>query len=70
MGGVAMSKHCAVHPDGDAGNHPAVFAEYAGIGIWTAAHVGQFVNTAILLTGLFAMVFALDVQAGAARWVG
>ncbi|GEM_PF-6937016 len=25
-----------------ANNHPAVFAEYAGSGIWTALHLGQF----------------------------
>ena len=29
-------------------------------------HVGQFAATAILLAGLFALFFALDVQGGAA----
>src|SRR3954452_4126753 len=29
------------HADGDADNHPAVFAEYAGSGIWKAVHLGQ-----------------------------
>ena len=47
------------HADGVANDHPAVFAEYAASGIWTAVHVGQFVTTAILLAGLFALFFAL-----------
>jgi hypothetical protein len=58
------------HADGVANDHPAVFAEYAGSGIWTAVHVGQFAATATLLAGLFALFFALDVQAGTARWAG
>src|SRR5947199_5163570 len=58
------------HADGDANNHPAVFAEYAGSGIWTAVHLGQFAGMAILLAGLLALFFALDVQAGTARWAG
>src|SRR5438045_4661810 len=58
------------HADGDANNHPAVFAEYAGSGIWTAVHLGQFAGMAILLAGLLALFFALDVQAGTARWTG
>ena len=51
------------HADGDANNHPAIFAEYAGSGIWTAVHVGQFACMAIMLAGLLALFFALDVQA-------
>jgi hypothetical protein len=58
------------HADGPANNHPAVFAEYASNGIWTAVHLGQFVSIAILLAGLLALCFALDVQAGTARWAG
>jgi hypothetical protein len=58
------------HADGDANNHLAVFAEYAGNGIWTAVHLGQFASMAILLAGLLALFFALDVQAGTARWAG
>src|SRR5437763_4379624 len=58
------------HADGPANNHPAVFAEYASNGIWTAVHLGQFVSMAILLAGLLALCFALDVQAGTARWAG
>jgi hypothetical protein len=58
------------HAGGDANNHPAIFAEYAGSGIWTAVHLGQFASMAILLGGLLALLFALDVQAGTARWAG
>jgi hypothetical protein len=58
------------HADGDANNHPAAFAEYAGSGIWTAVHLGQFAGMAILLAGVLALFFALDVQAGTARWAG
>lgn len=49
------------HADGVANDHPAVFAEYAASGIWTAVHVGQFVATAILLAGLFGLYFVLDL---------
>src|ERR671925_2372148 len=58
------------HADGDANIHPAVFAEYAGSGIWTAVHLGQFAGMVLLLAGLLALFFALDVQAGTARWAG
>jgi len=58
------------HADGDANNHPAVFAEYAASGIWTAVHVGQFACMAIMLAGLLALFFALDAQPGMARWAG
>jgi Domain of unknown function (DUF4386) len=58
------------HADGDANNHPAVFALYAGSGSWTIVHLGQFVGMAILLAGLLALFFALDVPAGAGRWAG
>src|ERR671931_46490 len=58
------------HADGEANTPPAVFAEYAGSGIWTAVHLGQFAGMAILLAGLLALFFALDVQAGTAGWAG
>src|ERR687891_53744 len=58
------------HAGGDANDHPAIFAAYAGSGIWTAVHVGQFAAMATLLAGLLALVFALDVQTGTARWAG
>src|SRR5919199_3107315 len=58
------------HTGGDANTPPAIFAAYAGSGIWTAVHLGQFAATAILIAGLLALSFALDVQAGTARWAG
>jgi len=57
-----------LHADGDANNHPAVFAEYAHSGIWTAVHLGQFVAMAVLLAGLVALFSALDVPATPASW--
>jgi hypothetical protein len=58
------------HTGGDANDHPAIFAAYAGSGTWTAVHLGQFAGMAILLAGLLALFFTLDVQAGTARWAG
>jgi len=58
------------HTGGEANDHPAIFAAYAGSGIWTAVHVDQFAAMAILLAGLLALFFALDGQAGTARWAG
>jgi hypothetical protein len=58
------------HPDGNANDHPTVFAEYAGSGGWKVVHLGQFVGMAILLAGLLALLSALHVPAGAARWAG
>jgi hypothetical protein len=58
------------HADGNANDHPSVFAEYAGSGIWKAVHIGQFASAAILLAGLFALFFTLEVQPGPARWAG
>src|SRR5919107_951423 len=59
-----------LHADGDANDHPAVFAEYAGSGIWTVVHLGQFAGMAILLAGLLGLFFAVDVPAGAAGLAG
>jgi hypothetical protein len=39
------------HTGGDANNHPAIFAAYAGSGIWKGVHVGQFASMAILIAG-------------------
>ena len=36
------------HTGGPANNHPVIFAAYAGSGIWTAVHVGQFACTGSL----------------------
>lgn len=57
------------HAAGDANDHPAIFAVYAGSGIWKAVHVGQFACAAILLAGLVALPFAVSGQAGT-RWAG
>jgi hypothetical protein len=58
------------HADGEANDHPAVFAEYAASGNWTIVHLGQFAAMAILLAWLLALFFALDVQSELARWAG
>src|SRR5919202_3628079 len=57
------------HADGEANNHPAVFAEYAGSASWIAVHLGQFVFMAVLLGGLLVLFFALNVRSGALQWV-
>jgi hypothetical protein len=56
------------HTGGDANNHPAIFAAYAGSGIWKGVHVAQFASMAILIAGLLALFFALDVRTELARW--
>src|ERR671931_2398809 len=58
------------HTGGDANNHPAIFAAYAGSGTWTAVHVVQFACMAMLIAVLLGLSFALDVEAGTGRWVG
>jgi uncharacterized protein DUF4386 len=58
------------HADGEANNHPVVFVAYARSGSWTAVHLGQFAGMAILIAGLLALYFTLDVEAGTARWAG
>jgi hypothetical protein len=49
-------------------NHPAVFAEYATSGNWTAVHALQFAAMAVLLAGLFGLYFSVEAQAGSAAW--
>lgn len=58
------------HTGGDANNHPAIFAAYAASENWTLDHLGQFAAMAILLAGLFALCFALDVEDATACWAG
>lgn len=58
------------HAGGDANNHPAIFAAYAANRIWIVVHLGQFVSMAILLAGLLALFFALDVRDGTVKWAG
>lgn len=56
-----------LHTGGDANDHPAIFAAYAGSGTWTAVHAAQFACMAIFLSGLFALFSALNAKAGTAR---
>lgn len=58
------------HTGGDANSHPAIFAAYAASGIWVADHIGQFAAMALLVAGLLALFYALDVQDDTARWTG
>ena len=56
------------HAGGEANNHRAVFVGYAANRIWTAVHLGQFAGMAMLIAGLLALFFALEIPAGAGRW--
>lgn len=58
------------HAGGDANNHPAIFAAYASNEIWAAVHLGQFASMAILLAGLLALFFVLDIESEGAKWAG
>ena len=57
-----------LHTDGEANNHPVIFAKYAASSTWKVVHLGQFAAMAILLAGLLALHFALDAEREAARW--
>src|SRR5215204_4869643 len=70
IGEVLFAIVTLFHADGEANNHPAVFAEYASSASWIAVHLGQFVFMAVLLLGLFVLFFALNVRSGALGWVG
>src|SRR5215207_1961699 len=70
IGEVLFAIVTLFHADGDANNHPAVFAEYASSASWIAVHFGQFVLMAVLLAGLLVLSFALNVRSGALGWVG
>src|ERR671932_194471 len=70
IGEVLFALVTLFHAEGEANNHPAVFAEYASSGSWIAIHFGQFVFMAVLLIGLFVLSFALNVRSGALGWVG
>src|SRR3954454_17217236 len=59
-----------LHADGKANDHRSVFAEYARSGSWKAVHLVQFAAVAILVAGLLALFFAVNVPAGPARWAG
>ena len=59
-----------LHTGGPANDHPVIFAAYAGSSSWAAVHVAQFACMALLIAGLLALAFALDVEAGPATWLG
>jgi hypothetical protein len=59
-----------LHPGREpANNHRAVFAEYASNANWTAVHLGQFAGMAVIIAGLLALYFALDVRTGNSAWL-
>jgi hypothetical protein len=70
IGEVLFALATLFHADGEANNHPAVFAEYASSASYTAVHFVQFVLMAVLLGGLLVLFFALNVRSGALGWVG
>src|ERR687883_1427904 len=71
LAGELLSLVGLLHPGREQANdHPAVFAEYAASATWTAVHFGQFASTAIILAGLLALFYALNVQTGGVCWVG
>ena len=70
VGEFSLTLVTLLHPGREAANnHPAVFAEYAASGNWTAVHLGQFAATAVLLAGVLALVAALNLPAPGPRWV-
>ncbi|HET7602854.1 MAG TPA: hypothetical protein VFK36_07535, partial [Gemmatimonadales bacterium] len=57
------------HAGGNANDHHAIFAAYAGSGSWTAVHAGQFLAMAVMMAGLVALFSALEGQGGAEWWM-
>ena len=70
MAGVVVSLLAGLlHPDSaPANDHAAAFADYARSDLWIGVHLGQFIGMALLLAGLLALVFALNVHEGAMAW--
>lgn len=58
------------HTGGPANDHPVIFGDYAGSGDWAGVHAGQFGCAALLLAGLIALAYAVDLQTVGARWAG
>jgi hypothetical protein len=58
------------HAGGPANDHPVIFGVYAANDLWTVDHVGQFVAMAVLLAGLFGLLFSLEALGGSAGWAG
>jgi hypothetical protein len=70
IGEVLFAIVTLFHADGEANNHPVVFAEYASSASWIPVHLLQFVFMAVLLVGLLVLPFALNVRSGVLEWVG
>jgi hypothetical protein len=70
LAGVLLSFLAGIlHPGREfANDHTAAFAEYAGSGNWTAIHLGQFAGMAVIIAGLLALFFALNVHSGTPGW--
>jgi hypothetical protein len=68
--GVILAMMAGIfHPGQEPANHHiAAFTEYAHNDSWTIIHLGQFVGTAVMITGLLVLFFTLDVHAGIAGW--
>ncbi len=63
----------ALHPGGDANNHPVIFAVYAASHTWDGVHLGEFAGMAVLIAGLIVLVLAFNTRErtpGAAGWLG
>ena len=64
---VAGVFHAESH---DANDHVASFTAYAGSGIWTAVHLGQFAGMALVCAGLVSLWAASAVQRHGLAWTG
>ena len=51
------------HAGGHANEHHEIFETYAHDQIWGVVHLGQFGGMALLLGGLMALAFFLDLEA-------
>jgi hypothetical protein len=59
------------HPDREnANNHIAAFTEYAHSSHWTLIHLGQFAGMTLIIAGLLALFYGLNVHSGMPGWVG
>lgn len=65
VGYIAVTQ---AHAGGHANEHHEIFETYAHDQIWGAVHLGQFGGMSLLLGGLIALAFFLDIEAGPARW--
>jgi hypothetical protein len=70
VAGVVVSLLAGLfHPDSaPANDHAAAFAGYARSDLWIGVHLAQFVGMALLIAGLLALWFALNMREGAMAW--